>query len=209
MEQTLAAGVFGAVHRTGNSNALYKADQAFLSHGAQSCYVCRFDRAGCSGPSHCLWPRGTTPRDQWLSDSADRIRGFIGWNALTWRLDLNQISRLDSKRVQVAVPDATVGQSERRESGQGHHDRTERPEMLVAGNKVGARVNAVRLAPAELQPFLPRLDLVEFRTRSFKFGIEEPHRIKNFAEGCRCSCSVSLSKGEDAIVSQISHDPRV
>jgi hypothetical protein len=56
---------------------------------------------------------------------------------------------------------------------------------------------------------LPRLDLVEFGKRSFKFGIEEPHRIKNFAEGCRCSCPVSLSKGEDAIVSQISHDRRV
>src|ERR1700738_744109 len=45
--------------------------------------------------------------------------------------------------------------------------------------------------------------------RSFKFGIEEPHRIKNFAESCRCSCPVSLSKGENAIVSQISHDRRV
>ena len=152
MEQTLAAGVFGAVHRTGNSNALYKADQAFLSHGAQSCYVCRFDRAGCSGPSHCLWPRGTTPRDQWLSDFADRIRGFIGWNALTWRLNLNQISRLDAKGVQVAVPDATVGQNDAK-ADRGHHDRTERPEMLVAGNKVGARVNAVRLASADFNTF--------------------------------------------------------
>jgi len=56
---------------------------------------------------------------------------------------------------------------------------------------------------------LSRLDLIEFGKRSFKFGIEEPHRIKNFAEGCRCSCPVSLSKGEDAVVSQISHDPRV
>src|ERR1700687_308893 len=56
---------------------------------------------------------------------------------------------------------------------------------------------------------LPRLDPVKCGKRSFKFGIEEPHRIKNFAEGCRCSCPVSLSKGEDAIVSQISHDRRV
>src|SRR6266481_2317507 len=57
--------------------------------------------------------------------------------------------------------------------------------------------------------FLLPLDLVEFGKRSFKFGIEEPHRIKNFAEGCRCSCPVSLSKGEDAVVAQISHDPRI
>src|SRR5258708_6703454 len=56
---------------------------------------------------------------------------------------------------------------------------------------------------------LPRLDLVEFGERPFKFVIEEPHRIKNFAEGCGCSCPVGLSKGEDAVVSQISHDPRV
>ncbi len=56
---------------------------------------------------------------------------------------------------------------------------------------------------------LPRLDLVEFGNRSFKFGIEEPHRIKNFAEGRRCSCPVSLPKGEDAVVAQISHDLRV
>jgi hypothetical protein len=56
---------------------------------------------------------------------------------------------------------------------------------------------------------LPRLDLVEFGKRSFKFGVEEPHRIEDFAEGCRCSGPVSLSKGEDAVVSQISHDPRV
>ena len=43
----------------------------------------------------------------------------------------------------------------------------------------------------------------------FKFVIEEPHRIKNFAERCSCFCSVSSSKSEDAVVSQISHDPRV
>src|SRR4051794_15829964 len=41
---------------------------------------------------------------------------------------------------------------------------------------------------------LPCLDLVELGKRSFEFGIEEPHRIKNFAEGCRCSCPVGLSK---------------
>ena len=55
----------------------------------------------------------------------------------------------------------------------------------------------------------PNPDLVEFGQRSFKFVIEEPHRIKNFAEGCGFFCSVSLSKSEDAIVSQISHDSRV
>src|SRR5712671_92922 len=56
---------------------------------------------------------------------------------------------------------------------------------------------------------LPRLDLVELGKRSFEFGIEEPHRIKNFAESCRCSGPVGLSKGEDAVVSQVSHDPRL
>src|SRR5258705_10248241 len=73
---------------------------------------------------------------------------------------------------------------------------------------VGARRTAVR-RNLPTSTLLLRLDLVEFGKRSFKFGIEEPHRIKNFAEGCRCSCPVSLSKGEDAVVSQISHDPRL
>ena len=95
------------------------------------------------------------------------------------------------------------------QSDMGHHSRTERPEMLIGGNKVGARVNRGPVGTCRLQPLLSRLDLVEFGKRSFKFAIEEPHRIKNFVEGCRCSCPVSLSKGEDAIVSQISHDPRV
>src|SRR5437870_3824844 len=53
------------------------------------------------------------------------------------------------------------------------------------------------------------LDLVEFGRRSFKFVIEEPHRIENFAQGCRCFCPVGLSKGEDAVVAQKTHDPRV
>src|SRR5260221_947649 len=56
---------------------------------------------------------------------------------------------------------------------------------------------------------LPLLDLVECGKRAFEFSIEEPHRIENFAEGRGCSCPVSLSKGEDAVVSQISHDSRV
>src|SRR6266404_722967 len=63
--------------------------------------------------------------------------------------------------------------------------------------------------PLSTSTLLPRLDLVECGKRSFKLAIEEPHRIKNFAEGRRCSCPVSLSKGEDAVVSQISHDPRL
>ena len=56
---------------------------------------------------------------------------------------------------------------------------------------------------------LPRPDLVESGKRLLKFGIEEPHRIKNLAESCRCSCPVGMSKGEDAIVSQISHNSRI
>src|SRR4051812_2221792 len=53
------------------------------------------------------------------------------------------------------------------------------------------------------------LDLVESRQRPFKFVIEEPHRIENFAEACRCFCPVGLPKGEDAVVAQISHNRRV
>src|SRR6266850_8261471 len=56
---------------------------------------------------------------------------------------------------------------------------------------------------------LPSLDLFRFRKGSLKLLVEEPHRIKNLAEGYRCPCPVSLSKGEDAVVSQISHDRRV
>src|SRR5712692_2436154 len=56
---------------------------------------------------------------------------------------------------------------------------------------------------------LPSLDLVEFGPRSFKFVVEEPHRVENFAESGRCFCPVGSSKGEDAVVAQISHDPRL
>jgi hypothetical protein len=35
----------------------------------------------------------------------------------------------------------------------GHHSRTERPEMLIAGNKAGARVNRGSISPCQLQPF--------------------------------------------------------
>ena len=35
----------------------------------------------------------------------------------------------------------------------GHHSRTERPEMLIAGNKAGARVNRGSIGPCRLQPF--------------------------------------------------------
>src|SRR3981189_1526354 len=84
--------------------------------------------------------------------------------------------------------------------------RTERLEMVFA--KQSWCPGETRWHLLTSTP-LPRLDFVEFGKRSFKFGIEEPHRIKNFTEGCRCSCPVSLSKGEDAVVSQISHDRRV
>jgi hypothetical protein len=56
---------------------------------------------------------------------------------------------------------------------------------------------------------LPGPDLVEFGQRSFKFVIEEPHRIENFAEGSGRFSPVSLSKREDAIVSQVSYDGQV
>lgn len=56
---------------------------------------------------------------------------------------------------------------------------------------------------------LPRLDIVECGKRSFELFIEEPHRIENLAEGCRCFCPIGRAKGEDAIVSQIFHDRRV
>src|SRR5260370_11182342 len=81
----------------------------------------------------------------------------------------------------------------------------------------GCLLRETKLVPGEARSgrhlptstLLLRLDLVEFGKRSFKFWIEEPHRIQNFAVGGRCSCPVSLSKGEDAVVSQISHDPRI
>ncbi len=58
-------------------------------------------------------------------------------------------------------------------------------------------------------PLSSNRDLVILGQRSLKFIIEKPHRIKNFTESGRFLCSVSLSKSEDAIVSQISHDPRI
>ena len=61
-----------------------------------------------------------------------------------------------------------------------------------------------------IQPgLLPGPDLVEFEQRSFKFAVEEPHRIEDFAESRGCLGSVGASKREDAVVSQISHDPRL
>jgi hypothetical protein len=52
-------------------------------------------------------------------------------------------------------------------------------------------------------------DLVEFEQRSFEFAVEQPHRIEDFAERCRCPGSVGAPKREDAVVSQKSHDPRL
>src|SRR6478752_3606118 len=60
--------------------------------------------------------------------------------------------------------------------------------------------------PTLTSTLLPCLDLVEFGKRSFEFGIEEPHRIKNFAEGCGRSRPVGFPECEDAIVSQVPHD---
>src|ERR1700730_2522163 len=73
----------------------------------------------------------------------------------------------------------------------------------------GDQRNRVAMSARAPKQLSPGLDLFEFRKRPFEVPIEEPHRIKNFAEGCRCSCPVSLPKGEDAVVSQISHDRRV
>ena len=55
----------------------------------------------------------------------------------------------------------------------------------------------------------PGPDPVEFGHRSFKLVVEEPHRIEDFAESCRCLGSVGASICEDAVVSQISHDSRL
>src|SRR5712672_3131657 len=52
-------------------------------------------------------------------------------------------------------------------------------------------------------------DLVEFEERSFKFVVEEPHRIEDFAESCRRLGSVGASEREGGVVSQISQDPRL
>src|SRR6266436_5428765 len=52
-------------------------------------------------------------------------------------------------------------------------------------------------------------DRVEFEEHSFKFVVEEPHRIEDFAQSCRRLGSVGASKRKDAVVSQISHDPRL
>ena len=53
------------------------------------------------------------------------------------------------------------------------------------------------------------LDVVEFDQRTFKFLIEEPHCIKNFAKSRSFLCPVSFPEGKNTIVSQISHDPPV
>src|SRR5512144_2974206 len=69
------------------------------------------------------------------------------------------------------------------------------------------------LPPEELLPdhstFLLRFDLAEFGQRAIEYIIEEPHRIQNFAHGCRCFRSVSLAEGKHAVVAQVSHDSRL
>src|SRR5712692_8418733 len=76
----------------------------------------------------------------------------------------------------------------------GHID-AERPGDDTCAHWVVAHVeNAVPLATPHSHLSLG-LDLVEFGPRSFEFIVEEPHGIKNFAEGCRCSCPVGSSEG--------------
>src|SRR6185437_2507743 len=53
---------------------------------------------------------------------------------------------------------------------------------------------------------LPVSDLLENGQCSFKFTVEEPHRVENFAEARGCFCPVSVSEGEDTVVTQVSHD---
>src|SRR5512139_638770 len=69
------------------------------------------------------------------------------------------------------------------------------------------------LPPEELLPdhstFLLRFDLAEFGQRAIEYIIEEPHRIQNFAHGRGCLRPVSLTKGEHAVVAQVSHDSRL
>src|SRR5690606_11813233 len=54
-----------------------------------------------------------------------------------------------------------------------------------------------------------RLDLAEFQQRLLEVVIEQPHRVKNFTQGCRRSGPVVFPKGEDAVVAQVSHDRRI
>jgi hypothetical protein len=78
--------------------------------------------------------------------------------------------------------------------------KRQRPQWLPLTKDTRAESRLLTLT------LLPCLDLAELGKRAFKFVVEEPHCIKNFTEGCRCPCSVSLSEGEDAIVPQILHD---
>src|SRR5580692_6422184 len=64
---------------------------------------------------------------------------------------------------------------------------------------------ALRFAPCGLR----LLDLAEQRQRPVEFIIEQPHRIENLADRRGCFRPVSLSKSEDAVVAEISHDSRV
>jgi hypothetical protein len=48
--------------------------------------------------------------------------------------------------------------------------------------------------------------LVKFETRLLEFGVEKPHRVEDFPVICRGSSAIGLTKGEDAVVAQISHD---
>src|SRR5712671_1246028 len=76
------------------------------------------------------------------------------------------------------------------------------PPFIAGPMSVGERRRPLRGSgrSALSSALLPSLDLVELGQGAFKLVVEEPHRIENFAEGCRCFCPVSLSKGEDAVV---------
>jgi hypothetical protein len=96
------------------------------------------------------------------------------------------------------------------QSAQNVHSYEQMRAIVDAGGRsLSQHSQFGRSSSAILSPFSLRLDLVEFGQRSFEFVIEEPHRIENFAEGCRRFCPVGLSKGEDAVVAQKSHDRRV
>jgi hypothetical protein len=54
----------------------------------------------------------------------------------------------------------------------------------VRWRAIGASSNESGLGNRSVSPLLLRLDRVELGQRAFKFVVEEPHRIENFAEGC-------------------------
>src|SRR6478735_4576621 len=87
-------------------------------------------------------------------------------------------------------------------------------KALASRPWVNVRLDTIDIGPPEeLLPahstFLLRFDLAEFGQRAIEYIIEEPHRIQNFAHGCRCFRSVSLTERKHAVVAQVSHDSRL